>query len=112
MALAGPFSIGQTLRLGNHANTDRTALTNAAGVATTPAAATLTVTKPDAASPGFRTSVTYTYPGTLVEESAGRLYVDVVPVSGEDGRWDCALATTTPTAASTPWGLVVERNPV
>lgn len=111
MALAGPHAIGQTIRLGNHSNTDRTAITDAAGTPTTPGECTLTVWKPDALNPGFRTSTTYTFPGTLQLESEGRLYVDVVPAAGEDGLWLCSMVATTPNAASSPWGLVVEADP-
>lgn len=115
MALLGPFALGQTVRLGNHTNSDRTAVTDEAGVATTPASATLTVWKPDPAAPGFRTSGTYGYPdpgteGTLVLEEVGRLYVDVVPLPGESGRWACSLAAVEPTAAD-GWELVVEEPP-
>lgn len=115
MALLGPFGIGQTIRLGNHTDSDRTAITDEAGTPTTPASATLTVWTPDPAAPGFRRSGTYGYPdagtlGTLLLEETGRLYVDVVPVVGESGRWACALAAVEPTCAD-GWELVVEEPP-
>jgi len=115
MALLGPFPIGQTVRLGNHTESDRTAIADAAGAPTTPASATLTLWRPDPDAPGFRTSGTYGYPdagtlGTLTLEEVGRLYVDVVPGAGESGRWACSLEAVEPTAAD-GWELVVEEPP-
>lgn len=115
MALLGPFALGQTIRLGNHTESDRTAVTDEDGVATTPTSATLTVWAPDPVTPGFRTSGTYGYPeagtlGTLTLEEVGRLYVDVVPVLGQSGRWACTLEAVEPTAAD-GWELVVEEPP-
>ena len=116
MALEGPYLIGQTIRLGNHAASDRPAITDDAEppVATTPTSAVLTLWKPDAAAPGFRVGGTYGYPdagtlGTLLLESVGRLYVDVVPVTGEAGRWSCRIEAVEPTVAF-GWELVVEER--
>lgn len=114
MALLGPFPIGQTIRLGNHTDSDRTAITDIAGTPTTPVSAVLTLWKPDAAAPGFRVGGTYGYPeagtlGTLTLEEVGRLYVDVVPGAGEAGRWSCRLQAITPTVAD-GWELVVQER--
>jgi hypothetical protein len=102
--------VGDMYRFGNYSGaTEAAAFTNLAGVATDPTAVTLTIQKPDASE------LFYGWPsagasGTLVRESAGRFYADVI--IDQAGRWRYKLVGTGAVTAAAESVLAVDRSHV
>ena len=102
--------IGDLYRFGNPSqDTDSAAFTNLAGTATDPTAVTLVIQKPDG------TQLAYGWPaagvsGTLVRESAGRFYFEVL--IDQSGTWRQRLAGTGAIVAAAEGSLRVQRRRV
>jgi predicted secreted protein len=102
--------IGDLERIGNPSQaTDSAAFTTLAGAATDPTAVTLVVLKPDGSK------LHYGWPsagadGTLVRESAGRFFYDVL--IDQSGTWRFRLAGTGNVTAAAEGSLTVQRQRV
>jgi hypothetical protein len=102
--------IGDMYRFGNPSQAaDAAPFATLAGTATNPTAVTLVILKPDG------TKLHYGWPapgadGTLVNESAGRFYADVV--LDQSGTWRFRLAGTGAVTAASEGKLKVDSQKV
>jgi hypothetical protein len=102
--------IGDLIRLGNPSqDATSAAFTNLSGTPTDPTAVTLTIVKPDGSK------LVYGYPsagtnGTLVRESAGRFYAEVLLDQG--GKWLQRLEGIGAVQAAAEGDLRVNRSKV
>jgi hypothetical protein len=102
--------VGDLVRFGNPSqDTASAAFTTLAGAAADPTAVTLIIERPDA------TRLVYGWPtagasGTLVRESPGRFYFDVL--LDQSGTWRYRLAGTGTVTAASEGSLRVQRQRV